>query len=386
MAQTRESRPEHAGSGTGENFDDRLEFDDRSPEDLKPGPARVVDVSGRCAYCWGSIAGRKDASGRWSHIECLLCGRSVDEEKAEREVEAMEREARGNMAAARVGQPARYRANAGFVLKLLPDMDRDVAKVERRIKVSLAEGRKRGRLTRHEVPPGTAGYLYAQAQAFLAGVENLSREKAAFALTDLEYGEPQLVGIDSSAGDGTIHVTGRIPAIHRKPSNRELMVRMGTALVAGMAGAFACEVGMKALLVTRLDGAAKTHDLLALYGELPSDSRDRLGGDFPEIAEVLGHSREAFGKWRYFDQDIGGDAIRALVDTDRVWGLCKAARVIADECLVAGLNAEVDMDTTFEVEGKPGDLRTSQQVHLTLEGGESSIPWEELLRVGGVMV
>ena len=302
MAQTRELRPEHAGSGTGENFDDRLEFDDRSPEDLKLGPARVVDVSGRCADCWGPIAGRKDASGRWSHIECLLCGRSVDEEKAEREVEAMEREAHCNMAAARVGQPARYRANAGFVLKLLPDMDRDVAKVERRIKVSLAEGRKRGRLTRHEFPPGTAGYLYAQAIAFLAGVENLSREKAAFALTDLEYGEPQPVGIDGSAGDGTIHVTGRIPAIHRKPSNRGLMARIGTALVAGTAGAFACEVGMKALLVTRLDGAAKTHDLLALYGELPSDSRDRLEGDFPEIAEVLAHSRQTFGKWRYFEQ------------------------------------------------------------------------------------
>ena len=380
MTQTGESRPEDAGSATRENFDHRVEFDDRTPEDLKPGPARVVDVSGRCADCWGPIAGMKDASGRWNHIECLLCGRSVDEEKAVREVEAMQREAHDNMAAVRVGQPAIYRANASFVLKLLPDMDRDEAEVERRIKASLAQGRKRGRLTRHEIPPGTAGYLYGQARGFLAGVENLSGQKDAIAMTDLVYGEPQLVGIDDSAGDGTIHVTGRIPAMHRKPSNRELMARMGTALVAGMAGSFACEVGMKAILVTRLDTAAKTHDLLALYGELPDDSRDRLEGDFPEIADVLGHSRETFGKWRYFEQGIGEDAIRSLVDTDRVWGLGKAARVIVDECVVAGLNCEIDIDTTFEVEGRPGDFRASQTVHLMLEGGESSIPWDEILR------
>ena len=286
----------------------------------------------------------------------------------------MQREAHDNMAAVRNGYPARYRRNADFVLKLLPDMDRDVAAVERRIKTSLAEGRKPGRLTRHEVPPGSAGYLYAQARALLGGVENLRSQKAAVALADLEFGDPQLVGIDSSAGDGTIHATGRTPAIHRKPSNRELMARMGTALVAGMAGAFACEVGMKAILVTRLDGAAKKHDLLALYEELPDDSRARLEGDFPEIAEVLGHSRETFGKWRYFEQGTGMDAMRALVDTERVWGLGKAARVIADECVVVGLNYEIDIDATFEMEWKPGDVRTSQRVHLTLEGGESSIP------------
>ena len=293
----------------------------------------------------------------------------------------MEREACDNMAAGRVGQPARYRGNAGFVLKLLPDMDGDVVVVDQRIKASLAEGPKERRLTRRDFPRGTAGYLHAQARVLLGGVESLSPEKAATALTDLEYGEPQLVGIDGTAGDGTIHVAGRIPVVHKKPSNRELMARMGKALVAGMAGAFACEVGMKAILVTRLDTAAKTHDLLALYEELPGDSRGRLEGDFPEIAEVLSDSREVFGRWRYFEQGIGGAAIRALVDTDRLWGLGKAARVIADECVVAGMNYEIDIDTTFEVEGKPGDVQTSQRVQVTLEGRESAIRWAELLRL-----
>ena len=363
-----------------EDFDQRQRFNDRPADDRQPGPARTMDVTGRCADCWGSIAGTKEPAGDWQRIECLVCGRSVDGEDAAREADAMRREADDNTAAVRIGRPANYRADARFVLKLLPDMDRDKAKVDRRIEASRKEGRKRRRLTRHEIPPGTAGYLYAQARAFLAGVENLSDEKAAIALTDFEFGDPQEVGVEASPGDGTLHVTGSIPIVHRKPSRRELMERMGTALVAGMAGAFACEVAMKAILVTRLDGAAKTHDLLALYGELPHDCRRRLEGDFPGIAEVLGHSRETFGKWRYFEQGIGEDAIRALVDTDRVWGLGKAARVIADECVVAGLNYEIGIATTFEFEWKPGDMRTSQRIRLALEGRESSVPWDEVLQ------
>ena len=268
------------------------------------------------------------------------------------------------------------------MLKLLPDMDRDKAKINRRVGASLAERRKRGRLTRHDTPPGTAGYQYAQARAFLAGVDNLSAEKSAIALSDLEFGEPQVVNIDGSLGDGTLHVTGKVPVVHRKPSGRELMGRMGTALVAGMAAAFACEVGMKAILVTRLDGAAKTHDLLKLYGELPEDSRRRLAGDFPTIAEVLDHSRQTFGKWRYFEQGVSETAIRALVDTDRVWGLGKAARVIADECAVTGLDYDIDIDTTFEFKWEPDGMRRSQLVHLSLEGGESAVPWDEVLRPG----
>ena len=137
---------------------------------------------------------------------------------------------------------------------------------------------------------------------------------------------------------------------------------------------------MKAILVTRLDGAVKTHDLLKLYRELPDDSRRRLEGDFLEIADVLGHSRETFGRWRYFEQGIGEDAIRALEDTDRLWGLGKAARVIADECVVAGLNYEIDIDTSFEFDWRPGDMSTAQRTHLSLEGGESSIPWRSCCR------
>ena len=56
-----------------------------------------------------------------------------------------------------------------------------------------------------------------------------------------------------------------------------MMARMGTAVVAGMVAAFACEVGMKAILITRRDEAEKTHDLGKLNEALPEDvSRKRL--------------------------------------------------------------------------------------------------------------
>ena len=363
-----------------EDFDERRLFEDRPSDALDTGPARAVDISGRCVGCWGPVSGTKDGEDRWSRIECRLCGRSINGDDAAQEADAMRREAAENMAVARIGRPMKYRAGADFVLKILPDMDRDRQQVNLRVDASLAEGRKRGRLTRQEIPPGTAGYLYAQARAFLSGVENLSAEMSAIALSDFDYGEPQIVSIDMV--DGTFHATGRVPVVHRKPSDREMMGRMGTALIAGMAAAFACELEIKAILITRLDEAAKTHDLLKLYEELPEDIRYRLEADFPTIAEVLEHSRQTFGKWRYFEQGVGEDAIRALIDTDRVWGLGKAARVIADECVVAGLNYKVNIDTTFDVEWGGGDARRSQQVHLSLEGGESAVPWDAVLRAG----
>ena len=365
-----------------ENLDERRQFDDDPANDREPRPARVVDICGRCANCWGAVSGTKDANGRWSRIRCLVCGRSVDEDDAVHEADAMRREAAVNMAAARVGRPAKYRAGARFVLKLVPDMDRDKGKMDRRVEASLAKGRKHGRLTRHDIPLGTAGYLYAQARAFLAAVDYLSAEKSAIALSDFELGEPQVVNIDGSLDDGTLHATGKAQGVYREPSARELMGRMGTRLVSGMAAAFACEVGVKAILVTRLDEAAKTHDLLELYRELPEDSRRRLAGDFPTIGEVLHHNRQTFGKWRYFEQSTGEKAIRGLVDTDRVSGLGKAARVIADECDVTGLNYHIGNKTTFQFKRELGGMRTSQRIDLSLEGGESAVPWDEVLRAG----
>ena len=364
-----------------EYFDERRQFEDRPAHDRKPGPARAVDIKARCAHCWGAVSGNTDGGGRWNHIECRVCGRSIRGDDAVREAVIMQAEAADNMAPARAGHPAKYRTGAGFVLKILPDMDRNQQLVNDRIAASLLAGRKRDRLTRHEIPPGTAGYLYAQARAFLAGLDNLRpANMSVFASSDFEFGEPQVSGVVRSAASGALHLTGTIPVAHRNPSGRPLMGRLGTALVAGMSAAFACEVGMKAILMTRLDEAAKTHDLLKLYEELPEDVVQRLEADFPEIAEVIAHGRQTFGKWRYFDQSGGGDAIRALVDTERVGGLAKAARVIADECIIAGLNYEIDIGATVQSRWDGHETTGSQRLELRLEGGESAVPWGEVLR------
>ena len=54
--------------------------------------------------------------------------------------------------------------------------------------------------------------------------------------------------------------------------------------------------------------------------------------------------------------------------------------MIADECVVAGL--DYDIDTTFEFEWRPTPRARRHWSALSLEGGESSVPWDDLLRAG----
>ena len=362
-------------------FDQWKHFEDRA-EDRKPGPARAVEISGRCARCWGPAAGRKDGDDRWIRIECLLCGLSVDGQEAEREEENMQRESVENLPRARVGLASKYRPEAKFVLKLMPDMDRDQTAVDQRMKDRRTEKKPRGLLDRADFPPGTAGYLYVQARAFLSALENLPREMDAISLADLDFGEPQIVDVGTSLSGGEVQVSGRVPIWHRKPSQRELIARMGTTMVAGMTAAFACEVGMKAVLMTRLEKAQKTHDLLDLYRALPDDSRNRLEGDFAEIAGVMDKNRHSFGKWRYFEESVAEDAMLALVNTDRVRELGKAARVIVDECVVAGLQYEIHVDQSYQFDTDGGHRNHSSSIHLRVAGHEAAIPWDQVLAVG----
>ena len=233
------------------DFDQWRDFDDCELDDRSPGPARAVEISGRCVDCWGPVTGRKDADGRWIRIECQLCGCSVEGEDASREATAMQGEVEAKLPCARVGHGSKYREGATFVLKILPDMDRHMKTVNDRMAGSMQAGQKRGWLTRQEIRSGAAGYLYAQARALLSGVENLSRETSAIALSDFEFGEPRIAGVEAPLADASVRVSAEIPATHRKPSDRELMARMGTAVLGGMAAAFSCEVGMKAILMTR---------------------------------------------------------------------------------------------------------------------------------------
>ena len=294
----------------------------------------------------------------------------------------MQREAEENLPQARVGLPSKYRQEAKFVLKLMPDMDRNKAAFDQRVRDQLAETRQKRRLDRQDFEPGAAGYLYGQARAFLSALESLPSETDAIALSDFDFGEPQTVCAEKSPDNSAVRVSGELSVRHRQPAARELMARMGTTMVAAMAAAFACEVGMKAILITRLDGAKKTHDLLELYEALPSDSRKRLEADLPRMAGVLADSRHAFGKWRYFEQNVGADAMLALVNTRRVRDLGKAARVIVDECVIAGLQCEFQVRQEDRVVVDQGQWNHSQSIRLEVTSDEAAIPWEKVLPTG----
>ena len=334
----------NAGDGTRRlnyehiDFNEWRHFDDRASDDHCVGPARAAEIKGRCANCWGLVAGRKDKDGHWIHIECQLCGSSVEGKDAEREAERMQVEAVDNMPRARVGNGSTYGKEARFVLKILPDMDRDKAQFEQRLTARRKAKPKKNGLGRSDFPKGTPGYLYAQACAFMSGLDNFPREMSAISLSDFDFGELRTLGVEASSADTPFRVSAAVPASHRKPSDSALMARMGTCMVAGVTAAFACEVGMKAILMTRLDEAEKTHDLLKLHDVLPADSRERIEADFSEIASVLRDHRHTFDRWRYFEASVGEDAMAALVNTDRVWELGKAARVILDDVRIGRLN------------------------------------------------
>ena len=85
----------------------------------------------------------------------------------------------------------------------------------------------------------------------------------------------------------------------------------GSTMTRALMSAFACELAMKAIRLTRLDEARKQHDLLALYRDLPEDSRTRMEMDYPGIEAILQKARHTFGKWRYFETKIEGGGIRS---------------------------------------------------------------------------
>ena len=373
----------------------QLQFQDRAADEPLVGPARMVDIEGRCTDCWGPVATLVDGNGRWISIACRVCGRRVDAEDAERERKRMTREAERNMPRVRVGRGAKYDEKAKFVLKILPDMDRNKAEFEERVDDAKrrAQPKRKGErwLTRRKfVEMGTPGYLYCQACALVSGLGALPRDTSAISLLDFDFKNS---GSDLSRPrvdtQGRVQFSARVPL---KRSIHGLMgKRMGTALIAGFAAAFACEVGMKAILLTRRDEAKMTHDLLDLYESLPKDCKERLQSDISGIADILSKYRHVFSEWRYFEPNAGKDAFLALVDLDRIWGLERAARAIVDEGTVAGLQYDIDLRYDFDLQSMahvnedltftiaPDDVTASTKVSMKICGHESAIPWDAIL-------
>ena len=146
-----------------------------------------------------------------------------------------------------------------------------------------------------------------------------------------------------------MHVPTKELSEHTKTSEDELMRRLGSTMTIAMMSAFACELAMKAISLTRMDEARKSHDLWQLYRDLPEDSRARIEEDYPEVDSVLKKARYTFDKWRYFEANVGGQGMSAMIDTNRAFVLAKAARVLLDEAVLMGLGYSVHIDATQEV-------------------------------------
>ena len=131
--------------------------------------------------------------------------------------------------------------------------------------------------------------------------------------------------------------------------------------------AFACELALKAICLTRRDETRNSHDLWELYSDLPEDSRARIEEDFPEAGSVMENARHTFGKWRYFEVDVGGHGISAMIDTDRAFSLAKVARVLLDEAELMGLGYSVHINATQQIAETSDrrDMHVKHKLHTT---------------------
>ena len=196
----------------------------------------------------------------------------------------------------------------------------------------------------------------------MSGVERLPRELSVARFWNFDMHDD---------GSTTMYVPEEDIGEHPKTHEYELMKRLGSTMTIAMMSAFACELAMKAIRLTRMDEARKSHDLWQLYRDLPPDSRERIGEDFPEVDSVLKSARHTFDKWRYFEANVGGRGMGAMIDTDRAFALAKAARVLLDEVEMVGLGYSVKVEATQKVT-KSGDRQNVHiKHHLSTTGSEA---------------
>lgn len=389
-----EPHNEQQGSDYGVFASWRHPFDDRGPEDQSIGPARRVDISVRCVNCWGQGEALITSTDACVGLNCQVCDRRVDDWQAGHEWQRMTREAGRDQSGARVGRPQEYADDAKFVLKLLPEMDRDRAKFEERVEKTTRDAvqrSKRDRLTRLDFEErGTPGFFYLQACAFVAGLNAAPRDISLAAPPDALQ---ELLGDDalsqSITPGGQLEISLSAPDSPR--AQQEMLRRMGGALMASFSAAFACEVGLKAILLTRTDVAVKSHNLSTLFGDLPGDCQKRLLGDFAGLDDVFEKYGRTFDAWRYFEPAAGPDAFLGLVDLERVRALEKAARVIIDEGAIVGLQHDIRHDWKMLADpsvrpDQDGQMAVTwdgsfSTVHLSGQfgGHETAIDWETIL-------
>ena len=253
----------------------------------------------------------------------------------------MSHEGTFNMLNMGLGHFPRYEEGSKFVYKVFPEIaPLPEGQFLKHVEMKAAAGNRRGWLTRSGFPAGSAGYFLLQARVLISGVERTPRETTVARFSDFDLHDD---------GSATVRISKEELGEHSTTREYEFLKRMGSTMTVGMMSAFACELAMKAIRLTRLDEARRSHDLIRLFEDLPADSRGRIEADFPEIAAVLERGRYTFGDWRYFEADVGEPGFAALVDTGRALELGKAARVILDEAEMVGLGYSIHLDARQRV-------------------------------------
>ena len=332
-------------------------------EEYAPGEEGRFRLKGRCRRCWGGLIGKGGAEHAPTAIRCRVCGILLEGDDAREEYQRMSDQNGRNTFNMALGLPPKYRDDATFVHKVFPHIDRQSGEEFRqRINAEALRGTKDGWLTRNKFPAGSAGFLFLQARALMSGVERLPRELSVARFPDFDMHDD---------GSATVYLPQEELSEHSKTSEYELMKRLGSTMSIAMMSAFACELAMKAIRLTRMDIARRSHDLWRLYRDLPADSRARIEEDFPEVNSVLKSARHTFDKWRYFEANSGGRGMSAMIDTERAFALAKAARVLLDEAEMMGLGYSVKLKATRRV----ARIAKRQDMHvihdLTTRGTEA---------------
>ena len=292
-------------------------------------------IKGRCRRCWGGLVAKGDPDGPPAAIRCRVCDILLEGDDAKEEDQGMSDEISSNIFNMAFGEPTKYRDGGRFVNKVFPHIDRKPEdELRQRITAEASKPAREGWLTRSGFPPGSPGFLVLQAKALVSAMERLPREVSAARFPDVDLHDD---------GSVTVHWPTEELTEHPSTSEYELMKRLGSALTIAMMSAFACELTMKAIRLTREDNARKSHDLWRLYRDLPADSKARIEADFPDVVSVVKRTRHTFGQWRYFEANVGARGMSAMIDTERAFALAKTARVLLDEAEMMGLGYSVNL-------------------------------------------
>ena len=139
-----------------------------------PGNEGRFRLKGRCKRYWGGLIGKRGTEHPPTAIRCRVCDILLEGEDAKAEYQRMSAQDASNMFNMALGLPSKYRDDAKFVYKVFPHIDRQSSEESRqRINAKASKGNKKGWLTRSKFPAGSAGFLFLQARALMAGVERL---------------------------------------------------------------------------------------------------------------------------------------------------------------------------------------------------------------------